>query len=670
VLAGLILSAFAGLAGAESAVPGLAQQNVDPSVRPQDDFYANRNGAWLKSATIPADKSSWGSGAEIRELIQARLRTIIEQAAADTAAAPGSSTRKMGDFYASFMDEQAIEKRGLAPLAPELARIDAINDKRALAGLFAHMGKLGASAPFVVGIHQDAKDSSKYVADLTQSGLGMPDRDYYLKPDDAKLAATRAKYQLHVEHMLALLGEHDAAALAAHVMTLETALASAQWTAVEERDVIKRYNKVALTALDGVTAGFDWPGYLAERGIAGKTEYVIVSEPSYFKALAGVIEQTPLATWKAYLRMRVASAYGDFLTKAMVDERFAFYGTVLKGTPEQPPRWKRGVDTVEEGLGEAVGQVYVNQFFPATSKARMQEMVANLMLAYKQSIDKLPWMSPATRKQAQAKLAKFTPKIGYPDTWRDYSTLAIARVDLAGNMLRLRAFDDAREMGKLGKPIDRAEWIMTPQTVNAYYNPEMNEIVFPAGILQAPLFNPDADDAMNYGAIGAVIGHEISHGFDDQGAEYDGDGNMRSWWSKADHKNFEKKTHALIAQYNRYLPLPGYPINGALTLGENIADNSGVAIAYKAYQLSLKGKKSPVIGGTTGEQRFFMSYAQAWRRKTRDEALIVQIKSDPHSPASFRVNGVVPNQPAFYQQFNVRPGDKMYLAPKDRVIMW
>jgi putative endopeptidase len=378
----------------------------------------------------------------------------------------------------------------------------------------------------------------------------------------------------------------------------------------------------------------------------------------------------PLETWKAYLQMHLIDAYAGFLSKAYVDERFSFYGTTLSGVKEMEPRWKRGVSAVEHAMGESLGKLYVEKYFPAERKARMEELVKNLLAAYKQSIDKLDWMSPATKKEAQAKLAKFTPKIGYPNKWKDYSALVVSRDDLVGNVMRSRVVEYNRELNKLGKPIDRDEWGMTPQTINAYYNPELNEIVFPAAILQSPFFDANADDAVNYGGIGAVIGHEISHGFDDQGAQYDGDGNLRDWWTASDHKNFKAKTKMLVEQYNAYAPLPGYHVNGELTLGENIADNSGLAIAYKAYQISLKGKKAPVINGLTGDQRFYMGFAQVWRTKMREPQQIVQVKTDPHSPGEFRANGTVKNQPGFYQAFGIKPGDKMYLAPKDRVIIW
>jgi predicted metalloendopeptidase len=422
--------------------------------------------------------------------------------------------------------------------------------------------------------------------------------------------------------------------------------------------------------MDKLAPGIGWKSWLDAAGLSGKTSYVIVGQPTYLKALAQVSDKTPLETWKAYLAMHLIDAYGGYLSKNFVDARFDFHSKTLAGVEEIEPRWKRGVGAVERAQGEALGKLYVAQYFPPERKARMEALVKNLLAAYKESINRLDWMSPATRKEAQAKLAKFTPKIGYPNKWKDYSKLVVKRDDLVGNVMRARVVAADREVDKLGKPIDRDEWGMTPQTVNAYYNPEMNEIVFPAAILQPPFFDANADDAVNYGGIGAVIGHEISHGFDDQGAQYDGNGNLRDWWTKADHKNFKAKTAMLVKQYSAFEPVPGYHVNGELTLGENIADNSGLAIAAKAYRISLKGKPAPVIDGLSGEQRLYMGWAQVWRAKMREQQTIAQIKADPHSPDAFRANGSLRNQPGFYEAFGVKPGDKMYLAPKDRVIIW
>jgi predicted metalloendopeptidase len=648
---------------------GIATQYIEPSVRAQDDFYEHLNGKWLKTVEIPADKSRWGSFSELAENSLSQLRGIIEKASSSNPA-KGTDAQRIGDFYASFMDEARLEQLGVTPLNGELAKIAAIKDKSELPALLAHLGKIGVNVPFDFGIHQDNKDSTKYVADIGQGGLGMPDRDYYLKADDAKLADTKAKYQQHVQNMLSMSGDNNAAAHAKAIVDFETAIAKVQWTKVELRDPVKAYNKVNLADLNTVAPGFDWKTWLDASGLTGKATYVIVGQPTYLKAFMQVANDTPIETWKAYLAMHLVDSYGSYLSKGFVDERFEFYGKTLSGVKEMEPRWKRGVGAVERAEGEPLGKLYVAQYFPPERKARMEALVKNLLAAYKESINHLDWMSPATKKEAQAKLAKFSPKIGYPSKWKDYSSLVVAKDDLVGNVMRARVWAADYEINKLGKPIDRTEWGMTPQTINAYYNPEMNEIVFPAAILQPPFFDANADDAVNYGGIGAVIGHEISHGFDDQGAQYDGDGNLRDWWTAEDHKNFAAKTKALVEQYNEFEPVKGYHVNGALTLGENIADNSGLAIAYKAYHLSLKGKKPAVIDGLTGDQRLYMGWAQVWRAKTREAQQIVRVKVDPHSPEQFRANGTVKNQPGFYDAFSVKPGDKMYLAPKDRVIIW
>ncbi|HJV03050.1 MAG TPA: M13-type metalloendopeptidase [Burkholderiaceae bacterium] len=660
---------------AEPAAPalrsGIDVQYIDSAVRPQDDFFRYLNGKWLQNTEIPADKASWGSFIQLREATLPQLRSLIEAAQQDKAARkPGSEAQKIADLYASYMDEQKLDALGIKPLAGELNRIRSIKDKKALPALIAHLDAIGVATPYGIYVSQDARESTKYAVSVAQSGLGLPDRDYYLKKDDAKLAAVLAQYEAHVAKTLALAGVKDSAAAAHAIVALETALAKVQWTKVENRDPVKRYNKVQIDKLAELAPVYDWKHALAEAGVASKVDYVIVNQPSYLSGFNTVLEQTDLATWKSYFEWQLLRSQSPYLSKPFADASFAFYGTVLTGVTEQPPRWKRGVGAVEGALGEALGKLYVAQYFPPERKARMEQLVANLLASYKSSIDTLEWMSPATKEQAQAKLAKFTPKIGYTSKWRDYSALAIVPSDLSGNMMRAAAFASQRMINKLGKPIDRAEWGMTPQTINAYYSPTMNEIVFPAAILQPPFFDAGADDAVNYGAIGAVIGHEISHGFDDKGSQSDGDGNLRDWWTKEDRANFKARTDVLVQQYASYSPLPGYNVNGALTLGENIADNSGLAIAYKAYKLSLNGQPAPVIDGLTGDQRFFMGFAQVWRSKMREPQQIVQIKTDPHSPGQFRANGTMVNQPGFYEAFGVKPGDKMYLAPEQRVIIW
>ncbi|MYN27051.1 M13 family metallopeptidase [Duganella levis] len=665
----LALLASAGVQ-AQQKTSGVDLANIDASVRPQDNFFLNLNGKWLAKTEIPADKSSWGSFEKLDDDTKPQLRALIEAAAATPNKQAGTEAQRIGDFFASYMDEAKLEQLRLAPLKADFERVAALSDKKQIPALIAHFNRNGYTAPYGFGIHQDNKDSTKYVADLGQDGLSLPDRDYYLKKSDKKLADTLVKYEQHVAKMLTLAGNPNGAADAKAIVALETEIAKLQWTKVELRDPVKAYNKVPLDKLSKLAPGYDWTTWLNDTGIGGKVDYVIVSQPSFITGFNKLLNKTPLSTWKTYFQWQVLHANAPYLAKDFALENFAFYGKVLSGIDEQQPRWKRGVNATDGALGEALGKLYVEQHFPAERKARMEQLVKNLLAAFKESINTLDWMSPETKVQAQAKLAKFTTKIGYPNKWRDYSKLTVVKDDLAGNVRRSHVFEYEKEVDKLGKPIDRDEWGMTPQTVNAYYNPELNEIVFPAVILQPPFFDADADDAVNYGAIGAVIGHEISHGFDDQGAQYDGDGNLRDWWTKADHKNFAAKTKMLVKQYNGFSPVKGYFVNGELTLGENIADNSGAAIAYKAYLISLGGKPAPVIDGLTGEQRFYMGFGQVWRSKIRDAQQIVYLKTDPHSPDQFRANGTVRNQPGFYEAFGVKPGDKMYLAPKDRVIMW
>ncbi len=672
LLSTLTLSLMTAFAGAADTVPlsGIATQYIDASVRPQDDFYHYLNGEWLKSTQIPEDKSSWGTFAKLRDDVLPQLRAIIEAAEADKTRKAGSDAQKIGDLYASFMDEKKLQALGVKPLAGELNRIRAIKDKKAFPMLIAHLDEIGVGAPYGLYVSQDARESTKYAVGVSQSGLGLPDRDYYLKKDDARLADTLVKYEAHVARILALGGDKHAAASAKAVVALETELAEAQWTKVENRDPVKRYNKMAIARLAELAPGYDWQHALAAAGVANKIDYVIVNQPSYLAGFNAALEKTDLATWKSYFEWQLLRRASPYLSKDFADANFDFYSTVLTGVAVKPPRWKSAVGLVERSLGEVLGKLYVGQHFPPERKARMEELVKNLLASYKASIDTLDWMSPETKQQAQAKLAKFTPKIGYPNKWRDYSSLAIVKGDLVGNVMRASVFSHQRMVNKLGKPVDREEWGMTPQTINAYYNATMNEIVFPAAILQPPFFDAKADDAVNYGAIGAVIGHEISHGFDDKGSQSDGDGNLRDWWTKEDRANFKAKADALTKQYDGYSPIKGYNVNGSLTLGENIADNSGVSIAYKAYKLSLGGKEAPVIDGLTGDQRFYMGFAQVWRSKTRDAQQIVLIKTDPHSPGQFRANGTMVNQPGFYEAFGVKPGDKMYVAPEQRVIIW
>jgi putative endopeptidase len=659
-------------------VSGVDMQYADHSVRAQDDLYRYLNGKWLDSFQLPSDKGTYGSFAYIDDTTQEQLRGIVEglvQAGAGNGTVTGGTVnadadvRKLADLYASFMDETRLDALGLKPLQGELAAIDAISDRSEIPALIAHLNRIGAGAPYDFDVNQDARNSLQYAVIIHQSGLGMPDRDYYLK-DDAKLKDVRAKYLAYVGKMLGMAGDAQAGTDAAAILDLETALARIQWTRVDNRDPVKTYNKTAIADLPKLMPAYDWPRYVRSSDINGKVDTVIISQPSYFSALDQLMATTPLPVWKAYFKWHVLSAAAPFLSKPFVDERFAFNGTVLSGIPENRPRWKRGIALLDGAMGEALGKRYVEKYFPPQNKARMEALVRNLLDAYRRDIDTLDWMSPDTKKGAQAKLAKLVTKIGYPNKWRDYGTLQISRDDLWGNVVRANEFEYRRNLDKLGKPVDRNEWQMTPQTVNAYYNAPMNEIVFPAAILQPPFFNVQADDAVNYGGIGAVIGHEISHGFDDKGSQYDADGNLHDWFTREDHDKFAVKTRALIAQYNAYEPVPGFHVNGELTLGENIADNSGLAIAYKAYHLSLAGKTAPVIDGLSGDERLYLGWAQVWRGKVREAEAIQRTKTDPHSPPAVRGSAPVVNQEGFYAAFGVKEGDKMYLPPEKRVNIW
>ncbi|HEX3914483.1 MAG TPA: M13 family metallopeptidase [Steroidobacteraceae bacterium] len=647
---------------------GIDLQYVDGAVRPQDDVYQHLNGKWLRDYQLPPDKGAVGSFTAVQDRTEEQLRSIVD-GLDQPAGNEDPDAKKLADLYASYMDEERLEALGIKPLLKEFAAIDALKGRNAIPQLFAHMNEIGAGAPFNLQVNPDARDSAHYAVILHQGGLGLPDRDYYLK-DDAKLKDARSAYRTHIEKMLGMAGQARAAQQAAAILKLETSLAKIQWTRVENRDPIKTYNKTALSELSALMPGYDWQRYLHSSGVAGKVDSVIVGQPSYFISLGKLILSTRLPVWKAYFKWRVLSASAPYLSKAFVDERFAFTGGVLRGVPQNEPRWKRGITLLDGSLGEALGRLYVAKYFPPQNKARMQALVLNLLEAYRRDIDTLDWMSADTKVGAQAKLAKMQPKIGYPDHWRDYSALHIVRDDLLGNVVRANEFEYRRNLGKLGKPVDHSEWRMRPQTINASYNPTRNEITFPAAILQPPFFDADADDAVNYGSIGGAIGHEMSHGFDDEGSQFDADGNLHDWFTKADHDKFAEKTRILIAQYNAYEPVPGYHVNGALTLGENIGDNSGLAIAYKAYRISLAGHEAPLIDGLSGDQRFYLGWVQLWRGKVREAEAIQRIKTDPHSPPAVRGTAPLRNQAGFYAAFGLQPGDKMYLPPQERVNIW
>ncbi len=647
---------------------GFDLAGMDLTVAPGDDFVTYAGGGYLKTLEIPADRSNYGMFTRLRDLSQERTRALIE-AAATSGGAPGSEAQKVGDFFASFMDEAAIEARGLSPLQPQLDRIAGLSDKSAFARLLGDMQRsYGPSfAPFYV--NQDAKAPDRYIAYLVQDGLGLPDRDYYLV-DNPKFTAVRTQYLAHISRMLELVGVPAAQAgrRARAIMALEHDIARVHWNRVDSRDDDKTYNKWTLGDFARKAPGFDWQGYFAAAGLDGQ-EALIVAQPSSMIGMARLVRARPLAVWKDWLLLHTLKDSAPVLPKAFVDEDFAFDGTVLTGQPENQPRWKRGVDAVNGALGEAVGKLYVARHFPPEAKAAADKLVANLIAAMDARLANLTWMTPETKAKARAKLAAFTPKIGYPAKWRDYSALNVVRGDAFGNAERAACFEYERNLAKLGRAVDRDEWFMTPMTVNAYANPTMNEIVFPAAILQPPFFDPAADPAVNYGGIGMVIGHEISHHFDDQGRKYDAEGRLSDWWTAEDVARFKRHTDQVVAQYGTYAPLPGVHINGALTLGENIADLAGLTVAYDAYRRALDGQDAPILDGMTGDQRFFLGFAQVWRHKYRDAALQQQLATGPHTPGHFRPY-VVRNLDAWYGAFNVQPGQRYYLPPDARIRVW
>ncbi|GAB1107669.1 M13 family metallopeptidase [Shewanella algae] len=648
---------------------GIELENFDHQVRHQDDFYYSVNGKWLATTPIPADKSNYGAFSVLYEESQAALKQIIEEAAAKPNKAEGSVEQKIGDFYAAYMDSTLTDQLGIAPLKGQLADIAKTASHADIAAL---MGKLltdGSGIPFGFYVNNDAKNSSQYGVYLYQSGLTLPDRDYYLK-DDPKFVANREAMREYVRNLMSAAGYPHADAAAANVANIELFIAQSQWSRVESRDANKAYNKMSLKELQQLMGSFDFDGFAKAAGLTGKTQDVIVRQPSYFEKLGAEFGKFPVSAWQDYLAFHLVDSYAGLLSQQFVDLHFDFHSKTLMGIQEQKPRWKRAVDGADQVIGELVGKEYVARHFQPEAKARMESMIKNLIKGFEVSIDELEWMTPETKKAAQEKLSKFTYKIGYPDKWKDYSNLEIKADDLVGNYQRYARFEYQDMLAKLGKPIDRSEWHMTPQTVNAYYNPVMNEIVFPAAILQPPFFNMEADDAVNYGGIGAVIGHEISHGFDDQGAKYDGDGNLRNWWTDKDREEFQKRGAQLSAQYSQFEALPGKFVNGDLTLGENIGDLGGLTVALRSYHLSLNGKEAPVMDGLTGDQRFFIGWSQVWRRNYRDEELGRRLLTDPHSPSHYRAMGTPRNVEGFYKAFDLKPTDKMYLSEEDRVKIW
>ena len=647
---------------------GLDPATFDKAVRPQDDLFRHVNGAWLATTEIPADKPSYGGFYEAHDHTQEQLRVLVE-AAARTPGASGSAQQKIGDFFTAFMDETRADELGLTPLTPEFAVIDAIATRQDLATYFARQLTLGiGGAPIQGGVEGDAQDPTHNVLYVAQGGLGLPDRDYYLK-DDAKLKEYRTKYVAYISTMLTAAGISDAPKAAASVMAIETSLARAHWTNVQNRDAVKTYNKVPTADLPTRFPGLDWAAWSAELGVAS-APHIIVSQPSYVAAFAKTVGTMPVDQWKPFLKFHAIDRFTPYLSAALVNARFDFRGRTLQGIQELQPRWRRAITNLDSAVGELLGKLYVETHFTPAAKARMDTLVENLRGAYRQGIDGLEWMSPETKKEAHAKLAAFRPKIGYPAKWRDYSAVEIKRDDLVGNMTRALTADAAYQLGKVGKPVDPDEWGMTPQTVNAYYNPVRNEIVFPAAILQPPFFDMAADDAMNYGGIGAVIGHEMGHGFDDQGRQYDAKGVLRDWWTAKDSEEFMRRAKGLVAYYGAKEALPNLKVNGELTLGENIGDLTGLVIAHRAYTTSLKGQAAPVMDGLTGDQRFFAGWSQAWRAKIRDDALRQQVLSDPHAPDMVRGNGPLPHVAAFYEAFGVKQGDALFLPPDARVTIW
>ncbi|MGB2919529.1 MAG: M13 family metallopeptidase [Mycobacterium sp.] len=655
---------------------GIDLNYIDTTARPQDDLFGHVNGRWLTEYQIPADRATDGAFRTLYDRAEEQIRDLITEAA-DAEAAAGTDQQRIGDLYASFMDEETIRRRGLAPLLAELADIDAADTPDALAGVLGTLQRTGIGGGIGLYVDTDSKNSSRYLLHLSQSGIGLPDESYFRDDQHVEVLAA---YPRHIAAMFALVHggtAEDHAEAAAGIVALETRIAAAHWDVVKRRDADLTYNLRTFAEVTDEAPGFAWTGWLTGLGAtAEQAAELVVRQPDFLTAFAELWGGESLETWKNWARWRVIHRRAFLLTDELVAEDFEFYGRRLSGTEEIRDRWKRGVSLVESLMGEALGRVYVERYFPPQAKARMDELVANLREAYRVSINQLEWMTPQTREKALVKLDKFTPKIGYPNKWRDYSALVIDRGDLYGNYRRGYELEHQRELAKLGGPVDRDEWFMTPQTVNAYYNPGMNEIVFPAAILQPPFFDADADDAANYGGIGAVIGHEIGHGFDDQGAKYDGDGNLVDWWTDQDRAEFSTRTKALIEQYEEFVPRElasggnGHHVNGAFTVGENIGDLGGLSIALLAYRLSRNGEPAPVIDGLTGEQRVFFGWAQVWRTKSRAAEALRRLAVDPHSPPEFRCNGVIRNMDAFYEAFEVSESDSLYLEPQRRVRIW
>ncbi len=651
-------------------VSGVHLDALDRATRPQDDFYQFVNGGWLDSTEIPDIYSGYTVYHEVNERVEIALREIIETAA-DSPGEKGSESQQVGDIYGSWMNVESINSAGIAPAQSELDLVTAVDSVGSLVGAIAKLSRLGVMVPYSNYVEPDREDSSSNTLYFKQRGITMPNRDYYLQPDNANFTRARSELTPYIGKMLLRSGLDESAANAAaeRVFDLETAIAAAQWDSVSSRDPQKTHNPYSIEGLGALGDSLDWELTLKVLGVEGQDQ-VVLEQPSYFEALDAMLSTIPLATWKHYLTFRVMDSRARHLDEATAAIRFDYRYRVLRGQKEQHPRWKLGVTIVDSLVGEAVGKLYVAEYFPPEAKAKMEELVQNVVETLGASIEDLEWMSEETRTKAKEKLAKFTPKIGYPNEWKDYSALDISAGDHYGNVTRAIEWEHQRELTKLGNPVDNKEWFMTPQTVNAYYDPTKNEIVFPAARLQPPFFQLNADDAINYGAVGGVIGHEISHGFDDSGSQFDGDGNLVNWWTDEDSAAFNERTKVLVEQFNAFEPVDGMHINGELTLGENIGDLSGVAMAYRAYIDSLNGEEPPVIDGFTGPQRFFIGYAMSRKGKYQEASSVSRLASDPHSPLEYRVNGPYPNIDAFHEAFGTQEGDGMWLPSDERVRIW
>jgi len=669
-IAAVLLAAACSQDSETKLVSGVHLNALDRSTRPQDDFYQFVNGGWLDNTEIPEIYSGYTVYHEVRETVELALQTIINSAA-DAPGENGSESQQVGDIYSAWMDVDTINAIGIDPVLVELADLAEVDSVNSLVHFMARLFRSGVEVPYVAQIYPDLQDSSRYTVYIHQSGLTMPNRDYYLQADNENFAEAREKLAPYIASMLVRSGmeEADAQAASLAVYALETAIATVQWNSVRNRDPKEIYNPYPVDTLDELGDNLDWAATFEILGIDSEDQ-VVVEQPSFFEALDGLITDVSIDTWKHYLAFRIMDAAAVHLDEATAAIRFDYRNRVLSGQKEQQPRWKLGIRVVNRLVGEAVGKLYVAEHFPPEAKAKMEELVQNVIATLDGSLNELEWMSEETRIKAKEKLSKFTPKIGYPDEWRDYSTLEIVAGDHVGNVRRATAWEYQRQLDKLGTPVDNKEWGMTPQTVNAYYSPTKNEIVFPAARLQPPFFQLNADDAINYGAVGGVIGHEISHGFDDSGSQFDGNGNLVDWWTDDDRAAFDERTSVLVEQFNAFEPIEGMHVNGELTLGENIGDLSGVTMAYRAYVRSLDGKEAPVIDGFTGAQRFFIGYAMSRKGKYQDAATISRLSSDPHSPLEYRVNGPYPNIDAFHEAFGTQEGDGMWIAPEDRVRIW